>query len=189
LSTDSVNNVSRAPDDESPRIDLQKIVASVLLAILVIGGLAFYINRPAQKVEDLSKLVQQMRPWCSQHHFGDRTIDTSRASLVALAQSDAPRWEVASDSAVASCAQSSQPATKLFVLTFPSSNSENLWLSKDDGGQYYIVGDSTPLPVFVGLGWVAVLGTNSRQEDRDIATLSKVFKVDYRFSDFSSVSW
>ncbi len=180
--------MSKSPYDKPSRIDLQKIVAASLLAILVIGGIAFYVNQHQQKIEHLAQLLRQMRPWCSQHHLGEPTIDSSRVSLTALAQSQPPRWEVADDSAVAFCSRTSQPA-QLFVLTFSSSNSENLWLSKDDGGQYYLKGDSIPLPVFVGLGWVAVLGSHSRREDSEIASLSKLFKVDYRFSDFSSVSW
>lgn len=181
--------MSKGPNDEPSRIDLQKIVAAILLAVLVLGGIAFYLNRPSQKVEHLSQLVRQMRPWCSQYRLDDRQIDISHASLAALAQSDPPQWEVRDDSAVASCSQSSKPGTELVVLTFSSSNSENLWLSKDGGGQYHIIGDSIPLPVWVGLGWVAVLGSNSNQESKEITSLKKIFKVNYRFSQFPSVSW
>jgi hypothetical protein len=185
-------NVREGSNEEPRRIDVQKIVAAILLAILVIGGLAFYINRPSQKVEDLSQLVRQMRPWCSARDLGDPHVDTSHASLVALAESHPPKWEVAGDSAVASCSQSSKsskPGTTLVVLTFSSSNAENQWLSNDNTGLYQIIGDNFPLPVWPGLGWVAVLGSNSNKETRDIASLKKVFKVDFRFSQFPSVSW
>jgi hypothetical protein len=182
-------SVPNGPNDEPSRIGLQQIVAGALLAILVVGGVAFYINRPSQKVEHLSQLVRQVRPWCSQHHFGDVQIDTSHTSLAALAQSNAPRWEVSSDSGVVTCSQNSQPGTTLFVLTFATSNDENLWLSKDNTGLYQIIGDNFPLPVWVGLGWVAVLGSNSNRENAQIASLKTVLKVDYRFSQFSTVSW
>ena len=179
----------KSPYDEPPRIDLQKIVAATLLAILVVGGVAFYVTRPSQKVEHLSQLVRQVRPWCSQYHLADKHIASSHASLVALTRSGSPRWETADDSAVASCSDGPKSGITLFVLTFSTSNNENLWLSNDDIGKYQIIGDNYPLPVFVGLGWVAVLGCNTNQENKALASLYKVLKVHYRFSQFSSVSW
>jgi hypothetical protein len=183
----------REERDGEPRgVDIQRIVAAILLAILVIGGVAFYLHRPSQKVEDLSHLARQIRPWCVEHHLGAPHLETSHTSLAALAQSDPPKWEVSDDSAVASCSQhssSSRPGTTLIVLTFSNSNAENRWLSSDGAGLYGIVGDSIPLPVWPGLGWVAVLGSNSDRERSEITSLSKVFTVDYRFGQFATVTW
>ena len=85
----------RGSNDEPSRIDVQKIIAGTLLAILVIGGVAFYLNRPTHRVEHLSQLIRQTRPWCSSYHLTDQHTDTSRASLVALAHSGSPHWEPA----------------------------------------------------------------------------------------------
>jgi hypothetical protein len=181
--------VSKGPYDEPSGIHLQKIVAAILLAILVIGGVAFYVNRSSQKVEHLAQLDRQIQPWCSQHHFGEPHVASSHSSLVALAQSAPPKWEVSTDSAVASCSSGPTSTVALFVLTFSSSDNENQWLEKDNATPYEIIGDNFPLPVWVGLGWVAVLGCKGNQESRAITSLSKVLKVDYRFSQFSTVSW
>ena len=41
---------------------------------------------------------------------------------------------------------------RLVILIFPTSDDENQWLTSDTTAQYEIIGDSYPLPVFVGLG-------------------------------------
>ncbi len=179
----------RGSNDEPSRIDVQKIIAGTLLAILVIGGVAFYLNRPTHRVEHLSQLIRQTRPWCSSYHLTDQHTDTSRASLVALAHSGSPHWETSGTSAVAFCSKSPKSAMRLVILIFPTSDDENQWLTSDTTAQYEIIGDSYPLPVFVGLGWVAVLGWNGNREARALTSLSRALKTDYRFSQFGTVSW
>jgi hypothetical protein len=175
--------------DEPSRFGLQQIVAAALLAILVVGGVAFFLNRSTEKVEHLALLQRQTRPWCARYHLDEQQTETTHASLVALSRSGAPRWELSGVSAVTSCSNAPTSAATLIVLTFPTSASENMWLEKGSAPNYAIVGDSFPLPVFVGLGWVAVVGWNGRHEGSALTSLSKALKTDYRFSDFASVSW
>lgn len=179
----------KGPYDEPARFGLQQIVAAVLLAILVIGGVAFFLNRSTEKVEHLAQLQHHIRPWCFKYHFSDQQTATTHAGLVQLKRLGAPNWELSGVSAVTSCSNGPTSASKLIVLTFPTSASENMWLAKGSATNYSIIGDSFPLPVFVGLGWVAVLGWNGTREEAALSSLSKALTTDYRFSDFGSVSW
>jgi hypothetical protein len=171
---------------------MKKINVAILVVVIgVLGVASIYLSGPPGKAEHLSQLVSEIRPWCSRYHLDNRRIVTSRANLPQLEETTSPSWLVSGVEAATYCTRGSSTGPMLLVLTFPTSVKENAWLNNDSQGEFQLLHSSVPNPVFVGLGWVAVLGWNTiwsrASEGAVLHRLYRALKTDYRSAGFNPV--
>lgn len=99
------------------------------------------------------------------------------------------RWPFEGSAGVLFCTNSGR---LLEVFTFPTDFDENQWLARDSGSVLQIEPPPKPNPVFIGNGWIALLGWNTSNsgitEGQLVTSISRCLGTSYYFRTFQIAS-
>ena len=170
---------------------MKRALAIVLILILSLGGYLTFTAFSTTKPENALELSRLLKPWCASQGLPGGNALVSPHDVREIRSGLKATWLAAGADGFVGCSKNS--GSTLIAFTFPTAFDENAWLTNDTGGKYEFAKSIRPNPVFIGTGWVVVLGWRSISEDstegQALASLSSKLGVSYYFRTFPRASW